>query len=356
LIAFALNKLKQTGLVLFGVASLVFFLFSILPGDPARMMLDQREDEEQMQAIRAKYGFDKPVFQQYLLFLNNLSPISVHSTSLQDFSFPATGKYSGVKLFSFEVNEIWLKTPYLGESFQRRGKPVTAIISETLPNTAVLAVASIALAMLIGIVVGILTALWRDTWFDRFWTVFGTLGMAVPSFFAAVVISWIFGFLLGDVTGLPMTGNLYELDDYGEHLRIKWAHLILPAFTLGIRPLAVVIQLTRSSMLEVLEQDYIRTARAKGLPERIVIRRHALRNALNPVVTAISGWFASMLAGAVFVEYIFGWNGLGKEIVDALQQLDLPVVMGAVLLISFVFVIIQFLVDLVYALLDPRLR
>ncbi|MCH8555673.1 MAG: ABC transporter permease [Schleiferiaceae bacterium] len=356
MIAYALNKLKQTGLVLFGVASLVFFLFSILPGDPARMMLDQREDEEQMLAIRAKYGFDKPVLQQYLLFLNNLSPLSIHSADSLDFTFPAPAKYTGQKLFSAGANEIWLKTPYLGESFQRRGKPVTAIIRETLPNTAILAVASIALAMLIGIFVGILTALRRDTWFDRFWTVFGTLGMAVPSFFAAVVVSWIFGFLLGDITGLPMTGNLYELDDYGENLRIKWSHLILPAFTLGIRPLAVVIQLTRSSMLEVLEQDYIRTARAKGLPERIVIRRHALRNALNPVVTAISGWFASMLAGAVFVEYIFGWNGLGKEIVDALQQLDLPVVMGAVLLISFIFVIIQFLVDLAYAVLDPRLR
>jgi len=125
---------------------------------------------------------------------------------------------------------------------------------------------------------------------------------------------------------------------------------------LGIRPLGVVIQLMRNSLLEVLNQDYIRTARAKGLSEIRIVRKHALKNALNPVVTAISGWFASMLAGAVFVEYIFGWNGLGKEVVEALNTLDLPVIMGSVLVIATTFVIINILVDLIYAYLDPRIR
>ena len=127
-----------------------------------------------------------------------------------------------------------------------------------------------------------------------------------------------------------MSGSLYEVDDFGKGSYIQWKNLILPAIVLGIRPLAVVTQLMRNSLLEVLSQDYIRTAKAKGLSMAQIIRRHALKNALNPVVTAISGWFASMLAGAVFVEYIFGWNGLGKEIVDALNTSDLPVIMGSV--------------------------
>ena len=136
----------------------------------------------------------------------------------------------------------------------------------------------------------------------------------------------------------------------------QWKNLILPALVLGIRPLAVVIQLMRNSLLEVLNQDYIRTARAKGLNQFQVVKNHALRNSLNPVITAISGWFASMLAGAVFVEYIFGWNGLGKEIVTALNTLDLPVIMGAVLVIAMVFITVNILVDLIYGWLDPRVK
>ena len=151
-----------------------------------------------------------------------------------------------------------------------------------------------------------------------------------------------------------MTGSLYELDDFGEKLHIQWKNLLLPAIVLGIRPLAVVSQLMRNSLLEVFNQDYIRTARAKGLSSIQIIYRHALKNALNPVVTAISGWFASMLAGAVFVEYIFGWNGLGKEIVDALNTLDLPIIMGSVLVIAILFILINIFVDVIYGWLDPR--
>ena len=153
-----------------------------------------------------------------------------------------------------------------------------------------------------------------------------------------------------------MTGSLYELDDYGEKYNIKLKNLILPAIVLGIRPLAVISQLMRNELLDVLNQDYIRTARAKGLTEFNVIKNHGIKNSLNPVVTAISGWFASLLAGAVFVEYIFGWNGLGKEIVNALNNLDLPVIMGSVLVIAFMFIIINILVDIIYAWLDPRVK
>ena len=153
-----------------------------------------------------------------------------------------------------------------------------------------------------------------------------------------------------------MTGSLYEVDDFGEGKYIRWKNLLLPAIVLGIRPLAVVIQLMRNSLLEVMSQDYIRTARAKGLSMYKIIKRHALKNSLNPVVTAVSGWFASLLAGAVFVEYIFNWNGLGKEIVNALNTLDLPIIMGSVLVIAAMFIIINIFVDIIYGWLDPRIR
>jgi peptide/nickel transport system permease protein len=146
------------------------------------------------------------------------------------------------------------------------------------------------------------------------------------------------------------------VDDFGEGSYIQWKNLILPAFVLGIRPLAVVIQLMRNSLLDELGEDYIRTAKAKGLSTYSIIRKHALKNALNPVVTAISGWFASLLAGAVFVEYIFNWNGLGKEIVNALNTLDLPIIMGSVLIIATMFIIINIFVDIIYGWLDPRIR
>ena len=180
--------------------------------------------------------------------------------------------------------------------------------------------------------------------------------MSLPSFFSAILFAWIFGFLLHEFTGLKMTGSLYEVDDFGEYSYRAWKNLVLPAFVLGIRPIAVFSQLMRNALLEVLNQDYIRTAKSKGLSAFKIIYKHALKNALNPVITAVSGWFASMLAGAVFVEYIFGWNGLGKEIVNALNTLDLPVIMGAVLTVALTFILINIIVDIIYAQLDPKIK
>jgi peptide/nickel transport system permease protein len=341
---------------MFGVVTAVFFLFTVLPGDPARMMLDQREDSEQLEAIKHKYGFDKPILTQYGYYLNDLSPISYHSSNPKDYTSLSDFSASYSKWLETENFSIVAKWPYLRESFRSQGKSVSKIIGETLPNTIVLAVASIIIAMILGVILGIISALAKDTIVDRLITVFGTLGMSVPSFFSAILIAWLFGYVLSELTGLNMTGSLYTVDDMGNGTYLELKNLILPAITLGIRPLGVIIQLTRSSLLEEMNQDYIRTARAKGLKDSVIVRKHALKNALNPVITAASGWFASMLAGAVFVEYIFGWNGLGKQIVEALNQLDLPVVMGAVLVIGFIFVIINILVDVVYAWLDPRIR
>ncbi len=341
-------------LTLFGVVTVIFFLFNVLPGDPAQMMLGQNEDSAQLELVKQKYGFDKPISTQYFYYLNDLSPISFHSQTETDYTYLREGKYSAISLFSIRNTTTVIKLPYLRESFTKQGKKVSQVLAETLPNTFVLAVSAICIALLIGLVLGVVSALYKDTWLDKAIQIVSTIGMSVPSFFSAILFAWLFGFVLHKYTHLEMTGSLYELDDYGEAMHIQWKNLILPAIVLGIRPLAVVIQLMRNSLLEVFNQDYIRTARAKGLSEFQIIRKHAIKNALNPVVTAISGWFASMLAGAVFVEYIFGWNGLGKEIVNALNTLDLPVIMGSVLIIALLFIIINIFVDIIYAWLDPK--
>lgn len=356
MIRYTLQKTGYALLTLFGVVTVIFFLFTILPGDPARMMLGQNESPEQIEIVKKKYGFDKPLHTQYLYYLNDLSPLSFHSGNENDYTFLSEGKYSATPLFSIGNTTIVIKAPYFRESFQKSGKKVTAVIGETLPNTIVLAVSAITIALIIGIFFGIISALVKDSWIDRSIQIFSTLGMSVPSFFSAILFAWFFGYVLHQYTNLNMTGSLYEVDDFGEGKSIQLKNLILPAVVLGIRPLAVVIQLMRNSLLEVLNQDYIRTARAKGLSTYQVIRKHALKNSLNPVVTAISGWFASMLAGAVFVEYIFGWNGLGKEIVEALNTLDLPIIMGAVIVIATMFILINILVDIIYGILDPKIR
>ncbi|MCF7561448.1 ABC transporter permease [Sabulilitoribacter multivorans] len=356
MISYLLNKIAYALLTLFGVVTVIFFLFNVLPGDPARMMLGQNEDSEQLALIKQKYGFDKPISTQFLYYLNDLSPLSFHSKNIEDYTFLSEDKYSATKLFTIGNTSAVIKYPYLRESFTKQGKKVSQVLAETLPNTFVLAVAAITIAIIIGILLGIVSALFKDHWLDKTIQIFSTLGMSVPSFFSAILFAWFFGYVLHKYTNLEMTGSLYELDDFGEAMHIKWKNLILPAVVLGIRPLAVVIQLMRNSLLEVFNQDYIRTAMAKGLSEFQIIKRHAVKNALNPVVTAISGWFASMLAGAVFVEYIFGWNGLGKEIVNALNTLDLPVIMGSVLIIAVLFVIINILVDIIYVWLDPKVK
>ncbi|MBD0834739.1 ABC transporter permease [Aestuariibaculum suncheonense] len=356
MISYFLNKITYAGLTLFGVVTVIFFLFNVLPGDPAQMMLGQNEDSNQLAIVKQKYGFDKPLSTQYFYYLNDLSPVSFHSTNANDYTFLQPNKYTAVTLFTIGKTSMAIKYPYLRESFTKQGKKVSQVLAETLPNTFVLAVSSIAIAMVLGILLGIVSALYKDTWLDKTIQIFSTFGMSVPSFFSAILFAWFFGYVLHEYTHLEMTGSLYELDDFGEAMHIKWKNLILPAVVLGIRPLAVVIQLMRNSLLEVFNQDYIRTARAKGLSEFQIITRHAVKNALNPVVTAVSGWFASMLAGAVFVEYIFGWNGLGKEIVNALNTLDLPVIMGAVLIIALLFIIINIFVDVIYVWLDPKVK
>ena len=353
---YVINKIIQTFLALFGVASLVFLLFTVLPGDPAQMMLDQNEDSKLLNVIKEKFGFNLPLSKQYFYYLNDLSPISYHSKDPMVFAHYDKSIYGGWKIFNDEDYVLVMKLPYLRTSYQKRGKPISEILKETLPNTIILAFSSMIIAIILGGILGVMATIYKDHWIDRFLLFFSTIGMSVPSFFSAILFSWFFGYVLHSYTQLNMTGSLYELDDFGDSYHIVWKNLILPSFVLGIRPLAVIIQLIRTNLLEVLSQDYIRTAYSKGLSRYQVILKHGLKNSLNPVITAVSGWFASLLAGAIFVEYVFGWNGLGKEIVKALNQLDIPVVMGAVIVIAFLFIIINIVVDLIYVYLDPRIK
>ena len=353
---FLFKKIVYSFLVIFGVLTIVFFLFNVLPGDPARMMLDKREDSKQLEIIKKKYGFDRPIFTQYLFYLNDLSIVSIHNNHPDSFTFLDKRKYSATKIIDIYNYSIVLKKPYLRTSFVKSNLKVSTIIKTTFPNTFLLAFLAILFGLVFGLIFGVISALNKDKFFDKIVLYFSVIGMALPSFFSAIIIAWVFGYILNAYTGLNMTGSLYEIDDYGISRTIQFKNIILPAITLGIRPLAVIIQLSRNSLLEVLSMDYIRTAKAKGLNKFIIVFKHALRNSLNPVITAVSGWFASLLAGAVFVEYIFAWNGLGKEIVDALNNMDLPVVMGSVIFISLIFVIINILVDLIYAWIDPRVR
>lgn len=356
MIRFILKRLWYGLLVLFGVITVVFLLFNILPGDPARMMLGQRADIASVEAINRDLGLDKPAHIQYFSFLNDLSPLSFHNrTDSLSYWYFNSDKYTGVELLGIGQSAAYLKYPYLRRSYQSQRK-VSEILAEAFPKTMLLAGVSILFALILGVSIGILIAVNKNIFIEKLALVFSVLGMSIPSFFAAILMAWVFAYLLGEYTGLNMFGSLYAVDDFGKGEFLELKNLILPALTLGIRPLAIVVELTRSSLLEVMSQDYIRTARAKGLSKFRIITKHALKNALNPVITAVSGWFASLMAGAVFVEYVFDWKGIGVVIVDALEKYDFPVIMGAVLFISVILVIINIFVDILYAILDPRVR
>lgn len=301
-----------------------------------------------MDNIRKDLYLDQPKWKQFVLYLNDVSPFCVHSQAdiekkqLNGFFFGGDNKFG-------------IKVPYLRKSYQTK-KEVGQVLLEALPGTLILAFAAMLFATIIGILLGVLAAVKKGTWLDTTAVFSSIAGISAPSFFMAIIIAYLFGVVFRSYTGLNLTGSWFEIDEVTGEKYLALKNLILPAFTLGIRPLAIITQLTRSSMLDVLNQDYIRTARAKGLGNRAIIFKHALRNALNPVITAITGWFAELLAGAFFVEYIFGWNGIGKVTVSALEKLDYPVVMGSVLLSACIFIIINLLADVLYRVVDPRIK
>ncbi|HXS56668.1 MAG TPA: ABC transporter permease [Hanamia sp.] len=342
-----IKKLAYGILVLAGVVVVVFFIFQAF-GDPARMVLGQTGDKQTMDNIRKELYLDQPKWKQFLFYVNDISPVAVHSTQ----------EIKEKELHGFFIGgdkKIGIKIPYLRRSYQTK-KEVTTVLIEALPGTLMLACAAMLFAIIGGISLGILAAVKQNTWMDTSSVFASVIGISAPSFFMAIVIAYLFGLVLHDYTGLSLTGSWFNINEVTGQRYLTLQNLILPALTLGIRPMAIITQLTRSSMLDTLTQDYIRTAYAKGLSKRQVVFGHALRNAINPVITAITGWFAELLAGAFFVEYIFGWKGIGKVTVDALEKLDYPVVMGSVLFAATIFVLINILADVLYGIIDPRVQ
>jgi peptide/nickel transport system permease protein len=325
--------------VMLGVVVLVFFLFQGL-GDPTRLMIGQTGDQKTIEQMQKEWGLDKPLHQQFFHYLKDLSPIAVYSSSELESSNMSVIYSVGSE------KRLVIKWPYLRSSYQSK-QPVASLITSALLPTFLLAGLAMFFAITFGILLGCVAAIYKHTWIDRASIMVSVLGISAPSFFIGLVVAYLFGFVWNSWTGLSMTGSLYEIDAITGKT-IHWKNIV--------RPLAIITQITRSSMLQVMEQDFIRTAYSKGLTTFQVVKKHALRNALNPVITSITGWFAELLAGAFFVEYIFGWQGLGKLTVDALEKLDFPVVMGCILLAAAIFVVVQWIADLLYAVVDPRIE
>jgi len=346
---FIIKRIGYGLLVMLGVILIIFFLFNVLPVNSARLTLGQRADVSSVEAIEKELGLNLPVHKRLIKYIGELLPVWIH-----EYSDEAQERYGYKVLLKLSSSSaLTLKAPYLGRSYQTR-RLVSEILLEKIPSTVILALTAMLIATITGIILGIIAAIHHNGFWDNVLTSLSVLGISQPSYFAGIILALVFGYLWHDITGLNHVGSLFELNDFGDEV-IVWKNLILPAIALGIRPVAIIMQLTRSSMLDVLSQDYIRTARAKGLSFNTVLFKHSLRNALNPVVTSISGWLAALLAGAYFVEIIFDFKGLGYETVKALLNFDFPVVMGSVLFTAITFVVINMLTDVVYAFLDPRI-
>jgi len=347
---YILRRLAYGVLVMILVVATITGIIFLAPVDPAQLTFGQRSDVSTVKAKTAELGLDQPLFVQLGKYLADLSPLSVLAQSPEN-----QRKYQPKTLMNLrDGNALVLKFPYLRESYQS-GRPVTEILADAIPATALLAGTAMLLATFLGLFLGVFAALRPHSWIDHLVSVFSVFGYSLPSYVAAMLLALVFGYALGDWTGLEIQGSLFVLSDFGEW-QLHWQNLILPAIALGLRPVALITQLTRSAMLDVLSQDFVRTATAKGLSPKTVLVKHALRNALNPLVSAISGWFAALLTGAFFVENVFNFKGLGDATVTALLNFDIPVVLGCVLFTSAVFVVINLISDLLYAWLDPRVR
>jgi peptide/nickel transport system permease protein len=304
MIPFIVRKIVYTLLVLLGVVVVTFFIRP--PGDPARVLLGQRADSASVAALREQLGLDKPLYHQVGTYM-------VHLTKGD-----------------------------LGRSIASQ-RPVSETIMERLPATALLATTSILIATVLGILVGVVAAWKPNSWVDSTMMSVSLLGISLPAFVVGLLLVLLFGVVL---EWFPISGYVDRGIEY----------LVLPMVTLAIRPLAIIARVTRSSMLEVLGQDYVRTARAKGLSTSAVFVKHALRNALNPVVTTVSAWFAGLLAGTYFIEFIFNWPGIGLAAFNAIEKLDYPMIQGTVLFTAVIFVAVNTVADILYGYIDPKVR
>jgi peptide/nickel transport system permease protein len=348
MVQYTLKKFGYGFLVLVGVILVVFFLFNVLPVNSARLTLGQRADVASVEAIEKELGLNLPMHQRLIKYIGEVSPVWIYDNNSEN-----QARYNYTVLIPLGKAALTYKTPYLGRSYQTR-RLVSEILWEKIPPTFILATAAMILATIVGVLLGIFAAIYHNKWPDNVAVGLSVFGISQPSYFSGILLALLFGFIWHDYTGLNHVGALFELNDLGDEVT-NWKNLILPMIALGIRPIAIITQLTRSSMLDVLSQDYIRTAKSKGLSNNTLLFKHALRNALNPVVTSISGWYASLIAGAYFVEIIFDFKGLGYETVKSLLNFDFPVAMGSVLFTASIFVLINLVVDIIYGFIDPRI-
>lgn len=297
------KRLVSGVIVLFGISLFAFALIHVIPGDPLRIMLGERATKEQMEELREKMGLNRPLVIQYTSYL------------------------SGVVKGDFGTS---LKT----------GRPVIVEIEERFPATVKLAVSGTAIAVAIGVTMGILAAKFKDTWIDMLVTTLATLGVSLPSFWLGLIVIMVFSVRLG---WFPVAGGsgLYDL--------------VLPSLTLGVLASTMISRITRSGMVEVLSNDYIRTARAKGMEETTVLFTHAFRNVMITVVTVVGLQMAALLSGAIIIEQVFNWPGMGTLAIDAISSRDFPMIQGIILFMGIVYVAVNLMVDLLYGLIDPRI-
>jgi ABC-type dipeptide/oligopeptide/nickel transport system permease component len=289
--------------VIVGVSIAVFLMLHLIPGDPARLAAGIEASAEDVENVRHALGLDRPMIVQYANFVGRA----------------LTGDF--------------------GTSFRSR-RPVIDEISSRYGNTLLLGGTALAIAIVLGGVTGVMSAVRKYGWIDNLCLLVSLIGISMPTFFFGLLLMLVFSVQLGL---LPLAGNE------------SWAHLVLPAVTLGVPSTAVISRITRSSLVEVMEQDYIRTARAKGLGEAVIINRHALRNALIPIVTVVGLQLGYLLGGAVVTETVFAWPGVGRLVVQAISARDFPVVQASVLVLAVTFVLVNLVTDLLYMLLDPRI-
>lgn len=336
MLKYVLKRIALLIPTLIGVATLVFAMVALSPGDPARVMLGERANKEQLEKLRSELGLDRPLIEQYGIYMKNMAQ------------------------FDF------------GESI-KTGRKVSEEIKELYPATIELAFFAMLFATTLGIIIGVLSATRRNTWIDYTSMVGALFGVSMPVFWLALVLMMIFSVGLN---WLPTGGriniryyfeaitNFYILDTFIYWIRdgdpkfliSSLKHIVLPALALGTIPLAIIARVTRSSMLEVLKQDYVKTARSAGIKENRVVYRYALKNALLPVVTIIGLQFGLLLSGAILTETIFAWPGIGKWIYKAIEARDYPAVQGGVIVIATSFVLINLVVDILYSIVNPKIR
>jgi len=317
---------------LFGISLLVFGFLHLIPGDPALAILGERATEESVARVRAALGLDKPLVEQYAIYMGRVVQGDLGRSILRDDS-------------------------------------VSAELARRFPATAELSLAAMLVAVMIGIPAGIISAVKRNSLADSTAMLVSLAGVSMPIFWLGLMLSYLFGVVLRWLpTGarlsatmkIPSVTNFMLLDSLLSGIPTAFNdaawHLLLPAMVLGTVPMAIVARMTRSAMLEVLGQDYVRAARAKGATERAVILKHAFRNALLPVVTIVGLQIGTLMGGAILTETIFSWPGIGRWVFEAIQARDYPIVQGVTLFVAALFVLINFLVDVSYAVLDPRIR